>query len=232
MQIIVPLRNGEDPWTRIQLEKWIRDNVLSKGHAVLIRVACSFNLDPLYAQNICSNLIIHWLLDRIIGDSSNKAENIKCIGEKMGLVSHALKSETGIKKYKVKGLDNPRGDLEEYMKEYHEKLAHFIAHGWAIRPEDSEGIDLDYLDRLLGTSTPQYLPIAPPVIASTVPLPGGIIDPSKSRKTKRVVDPQDIENIKADIENTNRNIGIINSRVDGHESRLALVEAQLSRMKG
>lgn len=242
MQLSIPTKDGTDVWHRRSLEKWIRTNVFSKGHGVLMRLAGAFGLDPLYAQSVSSCVLIHWTLDKIIQDSS-KAGEIKCTGEKMGLVSQSLKrtSQDEIKKFKIKGIDDPRGDLAQFNKDFAEKLAHFIGHSWAEMPTDEEGVDVDVIERLLGTSTPNYLdppsisapglPSIPlPIMSpSEVPLPGAQKNPMKRNRVKRVVDLQDIENLKADIQNSNDNISRLNGRLDGHENRLAQLELEMRR---
>lgn len=229
--ITIPVKNYDGgEWGRLDLEKWIRANILPKGHAVLIKVACVYHLDPIYAQNLCTNLLLHWILDKIITDSKN-ADSIKCKGERMGLPSaiNGKKAEGSIRIWRVKGMDNPRGDLSEYMKEFHEKLAHFIGHGWAIRPEEGEGIDLDLLDRLMGTSTPQWNAVPLPVIPSTIPTVSvtSYKDPSSSKKVKRVVDVQDIENLQSEIDKTREEVARTVGRLDGHENRLAMLEMRI-----
>lgn len=233
MQLSIPIRDGNDIWHRRNLEKWIRTNVLSKGHGVLMRLAGAYGLDPLYVQSVSSSVLIHWTLDKIIQDSAKSSE-IKCAGEKMGLVSNSLKrtNQEEIKKFKIKGIDDPRADLSEFNNEFTNKLAHFIGHGWAEMPTDQEGVDIDLLERLLGISVPAYKdPVAiPPPIPSEVILPGlKIKDPMKRGKIKRVVDLQDIENLKAEITNSNDNISRLNGRLDGHESRLVQLELEMRR---
>lgn len=229
--ITIPIKNfdGSD-WSRLDLEKWIRTNILIKGHAVLIKIACIYGLDPIYAQNICTNVLLHWLLDKIIIDSKN-IDSIKCKGEKMGLPSsiNNKKAEGGIRVWKIKGMDNPRGDLEEYMKEFHEKLAHFVGHGWSIRPEDGEGIDLEVLDKLMGTSIPQWNTIPLPVVPSNIPTVSltSYKDPSTTKKVKRIVDVQDIENLQSEITKTREDVSRNSARLDGHENRIAMLEMKL-----
>ncbi len=217
------------------MEKWFRENV--KSHSIFIRVAARFQLDPSYAQNLCTNVLLHWVLDKIIMDSStaHKAENIKCIGEKMGLVYHLKASSMGddVKRYKVRGLDDPRGDLAEFMKSYHEKLAHFINHKWAEIPQEGEGIDIDLLERLLGTSKPQYMSPIPPTVPKEIPVVAGAgfqKDPSKGTKTKRVVD-QEIANLRGEMESMSAKVGITNQRLDGHEGRISMLEMEVRKMK-
>jgi hypothetical protein len=226
--ITIPIKNYDgSEWGRLDLEKWLRANVITKGHAVLIKMACVYGLDPIYAQNVCTSLLLHWLLDKIITDSKS-ADSIKCKGEKMGLPSsiNSKKAEGGIRVWKIKGMDDPRGDLEQYMKDFHEKLAHFVGHGWAVRPEEGEGIDLDLLDRLMGTSTPQWNSIPLPVIPSNIPTVSVVSykDPSIAKKVKRVVDVQDIENIQAEITKTREEVARNTGRLDGHENRIAMLE--------
>lgn len=224
----IPIRNNDSEWSRLELEKWLRTNVFIKGHAVLIKVACVYGLDPIYAQNVCSNVLIHWLLDKIIVDSPKSAEAIKCGGERMGLVGMLSKKDAVPRTWKIKGIDDPRGNLEEFMKDYHEKLAHFLAHNWAVRPDEVEGVDLDVLDRLMGTSTPSWT--APlPAVPSDVPKLSvvKIADPSTTRKVKRVVDIQDIQNLQAEIDKGKEESMKINARMDGHENRIAMLELKV-----
>lgn len=243
MQLSIPIRDGNNIWHRRTLEKWIRTNVLSKGHGILMRLAGAYGLDPLYIQSVSSCVLIHWILDKVIQDSPKSSE-IKCAGEKMGLVSNSLKrtNQEEIKKFKIKGVDDPRADLSQFNNEFTDKLAHFIGHGWAEMPTDQEGVDIDLLERLLGVSVPAYqdvpsissgnLPtiILPPSIPSEVPLPGPQKrDPMKKGRIKRVVDLQDIENLKADITNSNENISRLNGRLDGHENRLVQLELEIRR---
>ncbi len=244
MQLNIPIKDGDNIWHRKSLERWIRINVLSKGHGVLMRLVGAYGLDPLYVQSISSSVLIHWLLDKIIQESS-KAGEIKCSGEKMGLVSNSLKRENqdGVKKYKVKGIDDPRGDMAKFVNEFTDKLAHFIGHGWAEMPTDQEGVDIDLLDRLLGVSTPQYLDppsikanglptlLLPPPMPMEVPLAGPKqADPTKRSRIKRVVELQDLENLKADIKNMDSNVSVLNQRFDGHEGRLANLELQIRKL--
>lgn len=238
-QLKIPVRDGQNVWHRKTLEKWLRINVLSKGHGILMRLTGAFGLDPAYIQAASSCVLLHWLLDKILQDSTKSGE-IKCEGEKLGLVSISLKrtNQDEIRKFKIKGIDDPRGDLSQFTLDFTEKLAHFIGHGWAEMPTDQEGVDVDLLERLLGTSTPAYLDPPKTINGSLIPpsIPSGVSigpqkkDPMKKGRVKRVVELQDLENVKADVQNANENVARINQRVDGHEGRLVELELQMRRL--
>lgn len=244
MELKIPFQDTNGPWHRKALEKWIRANVYAKGHNMLMRVAGAYGLDPLYAQSVTSCVLIHWILDKIITDATKSGE-VKCLGDKFGLVSSSLKRvATEDKRYKIKGIDDPRGDLSEFNRKFVETLAHFIGHGLAETPSDQEGVDIDILERMLGTSIPNYL--EPPTIRSpghglpsvsfaTPPLPSditstkGLSSPLKKTRVKRVVDLQDIVNMNAEIDATKEGLGQLNCRMDGHEARLAQLEMEMRR---
>ena len=51
MQVEIPNSNNGNEWTRLQFERWLRTNVVSKGNAFLIKFAIRFLLMPDYAYD-------------------------------------------------------------------------------------------------------------------------------------------------------------------------------------
>ena len=134
--------------------------------------------------------------------------------------------------------------MSEFNRKFVETLAHFIGHGLAESPSDQEGVDIDILERMLGTSVPNYLEpptirspghglpsvsFATPHLPSDVTSTKGLSSPLKKTRVKRVVDLQDIVNMNAEIDATKEGLGQLNCRMDGHEARLAQLEMEMRR---
>ena len=216
MQIEVPNSNDGNEWTRIEFERWLRRNVVSKGNAFLVKFCIHFLLHPDYAYVLPNIVLIHYILDRIIKDDCGIAIN----GELFGLLGSKIKrTNDETKCYKIKGVESPQVDIGEFMDNFTKRLSHFIIHGWAETPTETEGVDLDKLNEAIGNrGTPNYLPLPippPPIHNKDV----GGRDPSKKSKTKRVVDTE-LDNINADIKD-------IRSVQDRHDLILQQLDKRL-----
>ena len=220
MQIEIPNSNNGNEWTRLEFERWLRKNVVSKGNAFLVKFAIHFLLHPDYAYVLPNIVLVHYILDRVIKDNSDIAIN----GELFGLLGSKIKrTNDEVKCYKIKGIESPQVDITEFMEGFTKKLAHFIIHNWAETPTEVEGIDLDKLHEILGNrGTPNYipLPLPPPPIHD---IKTGGRDPSKKTKTKRVVETE-LDNLNADIKE-------VKERQEKHDFILQRLDQRLMRLE-
>jgi hypothetical protein len=137
VEIRLPVKNGNVPYTRLELEQLLRDTLLAKNHTYIRKLASdSYGLHADYYIASPIILIIHWLLDRMIDDSKNK-DTIKVVGEKMGLSTNRQADS-----YKIKGF-SPKDDNSEFMNVFIKQLANFISRKQALMPNDNEGISLE-----------------------------------------------------------------------------------------
>ncbi len=219
MKIVIPLKTDGGSYERIQMEKYLRENILSKGHMILRKLAEHYCIHADY-QNVAPNIVIlHWILDRMI-DERDKAAEAKVTGEKFGLTTTPFRTKDvdGVRRYKIKGYD-PDND-SQFINEFTVKLAIFIQKGWALRPEEGEGVDLDILDRQLAGSEPKYL-AAPPPILSVLDKP---VAQPRGTRIKRVINSEDFERLDVEVKDVKTDMGKILSRIDSHEKRLAELE--------
>ncbi len=168
MEIKIPIKNDNLPYSRIELEQLLREQLLSKNHMYIRKFALSnYGLNPDYYITSPIILVLHWLLDRMIDDVKNK-DSIKVVGEKMGLSTNRQGDS-----YKIKGFD-PKGDNSEFMLAFIKQLANFISRNQAMMPSDSEGVGLEELNRFIEPdSAPTIImPVPPPgvILADSIPL--------------------------------------------------------------
>jgi hypothetical protein len=217
MQIEIPNSNNGNEWTRLQFERWLRTNVASKGNAFLIKFAIRFLLMPDYAYVVPNVVLIHFILDRLLKDDCGVAIQ----GELFGLLGSKVKKgpTEDTKYYKLKGLETPHADIDEFMATFTKRLAHFVAHEFAEEPLETDGVDLDKLHDILGKrGSPQYiLPTPPPPLHA---LKSGGRDPSKKTKTKRVVESE-LDNLNADVKD-------IRERQEKHDFILQHLDKRLA----
>jgi len=163
MQLIIPKRNDDLPYQRKEMEALLRDQLLSKNHIALRQLALKdpWKLHPDFYLSAPINVILHWLLDRMI-DESLKKDSIKVVGEKLGLAPARLNEV-----YKIKGFD-ARGNNDEFMLVYTKLLANFISRKLAMLPADNEGINLVTLNRFIEPDVNGFVP--PPVPPGVTPL--------------------------------------------------------------
>jgi len=164
MQITIPTKNGDLPYERIEMESFLRDNLLTKNHMFIRMLALQeYNLNKDYYISVPIVVLLHWLLDRMI-DETAKGSTIKVVGEKMGLAP-ARSAES----YKIKGF-LPKEDNSQFMLDFTRQLAAFITRRLALKPADNEGIKIEELERYIDPQPDMY--IAPPIPPGVAPIDG------------------------------------------------------------
>lgn len=165
--------------SRVQMEKWIRDNLLSKDQMVVRNLAVSCGLNQSDALRYQIIWVIHWILDRLIEISRKEGhielqnQKVKVEGERLGLVYHG-KDQMGMQMSKGHEIDN-----ELLTSKFIPLLATFVNQGQAIMPTSSE-MNLNLLSRHLPPDTSSF---APP------PPPPGIIPPNEAPDFDKKVEP-------------------------------------------
>ncbi len=165
--------------SRIQMEKWIRENLLSKDQMVVRNLAVSCGLNQSDALRYQIIWVIHWILDRLIeisrkeGHIELQSQKVKVEGERLGLVYHG-KDQMGMQMSKGHEIDN-----ELLTSKFIPLLATFINQGQAIMPSSSE-MNLNLLSRHLPPDTGSF---APP------PPPPGVTPPSEAPDFEKKVEP-------------------------------------------
>lgn len=186
MQITIPQKIDGLPYSRIEMETYLRENLLAKNHMTLRQLALKYyKLHPDYYLGCPVNVVLHWLLDRMI-DEGNKSDTIKVVGEKFGLSPVAKVSDS----YKIKGFD-PRGNNDEFLQDYTKILGQFISRRLACVPGDNEGIRIEDLQRYIEPSEDGFVPPPTPpgvmpetIYATPAPLPQPMPPPAPTRKTR------------------------------------------------
>lgn len=173
MQLTIPQKIDGLPYSRVEMEAYLRENLLAKNHMTLRQLALKYyKLHPDYYLGCPVNVILHWLLDRMI-DESNKSDTIKVAGEKFGLAPVARVSDA----YKIKGFD-PRGNNDVFLQDYTKILGQFISRRLAILPGDNEGIRIEDLQRYVEPTDDGFVPPpTPPGVAPDMPM-GMVMAPS------------------------------------------------------
>jgi hypothetical protein len=147
--------------SRIQMEKWIRDNLLAKDQMVVRNLAVSCGLNQSDALRYQIIWIIHWILDKLIegcrkeGHIELQGQKVKIEGERLGLVHHG-KDHLSMQMSKGLEIDN-----ELLTGKFIPLLATFINSGQAIMPSSSE-MNLNLLSRHLPPATGTFAPPPPP----------------------------------------------------------------------
>jgi hypothetical protein len=243
MKIVIPDKGEGDFYTRLELEKWLRDNILTKfGHNGIMKLAGHYGIHNDIYSSAPTILLIHFLLDRM-QDQSGKAGEVKCVYEKMGLVNLPTRTRAvdGVKRYKIKidGIEYSNMETNaEFMKHFVQKLADFIKRGWAMIPTETEGVDVDRIRRLVGIVEKPYeeppkldfskylQPFIPP--PPPAPLPEAEmrkeLDPSVGRKVKRISIDMEVKNLKADVEEVKKKQERTSNRLDSLEVQLAKIK--------
>lgn len=152
MQLLIPSKLNGEPYQRYEMEAYLRENMLSKNHMILRQFALKYyKLNPDFFLSCPINIILHWILDRMI-DESSKSDQVKVVGEKFGL---APTRNSDI--YKIKGFD-PRGNNDEFLQEYTKLLAQFISRKLALMPNDNEGIRVEEINRYIEPNSEGFIP--------------------------------------------------------------------------
>lgn len=156
MQLIIPKRIDNLPYQRKEMEALLREQLLNKNHIALRQLALKepWKLHTDYYLSAPINVLLHWLLDRMI-DEAVKKDTIKVVGEKFGLAPARLNEV-----YKIKNFD-ARGNNDEFMLAYTKQLANFITRKLALMPNDNEGINLATLNRFIEPDITGFVP--PPI---------------------------------------------------------------------
>lgn len=143
------------------MEKWLRDNLLSKDQMIVRNLAVSCGLNQSDALRYQIIWIIHWILDRLIEISRKDGfielqnQKVKVDGERMGLVYHG-KEQLGMQMSKGLEIDN-----ELLTGRFIPALAAFINQGQALQPNSNE-INLNLLNRHLPPDPSSFSPPPPP----------------------------------------------------------------------
>lgn len=248
MQIVIPRKMGDVPYSRKEMEEYLRENLMKNSMNLRMLALKYYKLDQAYYISSPIIVILHWVLDRMI-DEGQKADGIKVVGEKIGLAP-ARNAET----YKIKEYD-PRGDNGEFMVAFTKQLGRFITRKLAMMPGDNEGVKLDELNRYIEVDDSNYTPPPTPPGVSTVettPIFGPILTPSpqpmpttpptptrRSRKApvpasqpQEVASPTSLnlellmKSIKGEIQGFDSKIDIILERMDALDARLVRLEAK------
>lgn len=164
MQIVIPKKNDGSPYTRKEMESFLRENLLSKNHMLLRKFAEKepYKLHPDFSLGTPINILLHWLLDRMIDEAKNK-DSIKVVGEKIGLAPTSKSNDF----YKIKGYD-PRAGNDEFIRDYTQILGQFISRRLALLPSENEGIRLDFLEKFIEPDHDGFIP--PPIPPGVTPL--------------------------------------------------------------
>jgi hypothetical protein len=163
VSISIPVKLDGQPYSRKEMEVFLRENMLAKNHMLLRQFALKhLRIHSDYFLSCPINLILHWVLDRLI-DESSKSDTIKVAGDKIGLAP-ARNNET----YKIKGFD-PGGNNDEFYSNYSKILGQFISRKLALMPGENEGINIDEVKRYIEPEDTGYVP--PPVPPGVTPLP-------------------------------------------------------------
>lgn len=147
--------------SRIQMEKWLRENLLSKDQMIVRNLAVSCGLNQSDALRYQIIWIIHWILDRLIEISRKEGhielqnQKVKVDGERLGLIHHG-KDQMGMQMSKGNEIDS-----ELLTGKFIPLLATFINQGQAIMPSSSE-MNLNLLSRHLPPDTGTFAPPPPP----------------------------------------------------------------------
>lgn len=243
MKIELPIKNDGAPYTRIELERWIRENIyIPYKHTGLMKLASLYNIHNDCYATANTNLLIHFCLDRM-RDQSGGSNEVVCVYEKMGLTTVPTRTRadtTGAKRYKIKlnGVEYTGTDTGKFMFEFELKLADFIRRGWAMMPGDGEGVNLEHVYSLTNTPIGTYLEppkvkpfvaiLPPPLPDQTISVP--IQDPSKRAKVKRVDVSMEIANVKSDIQVQSEKLNRAVGKIDSLENRITNVEYNLSKI--
>jgi len=254
MQITIPKKNDDAPYSRKEMEAYLREVMLSKNHMVLRQFALKYyKLHPDFYLGCPINIILHWTLDRMI-DEGTKNDTIKVVGEKFGL---APARTTDV--YKIKGFD-PRGSNAEFMLDYTKLLAQFISRKLAMMPGDNEGVKIEDLTRYIEPDSEGYVPppappgvnvmaqmgMVPPSPISMIPAPQPMPPPAPIRKPRgrpatKVVEQRAeavqsqttlslellSKSVRAEISSFEEKFMMLQDQLNGIESRLVTLEAKI-----